>query len=80
MKKYMKPELLFENFELAQHIASMTCAAIINSADPSVCSASITLGETITGIFEDSKICDNDALMQLYCYTNQSNIVALFAS
>ena len=37
MKKYVKPDVAFEGFELSQHIAG-GCSALLNSADVNSCS------------------------------------------
>lgn len=43
MKPYVKPELYYENFELAQHIAGCSLTWK-NSIDPENCTASGTIG------------------------------------
>ena len=44
MKPYVKPELYFESFELAQHIAGCNLE-LMNSGDPANCAASGTIGK-----------------------------------
>lgn len=83
MKPYVKPELYYENFELAQHIAGCSLTEI-NSADVLNCTAS----GTISSIFgpEVSKAwfvgandtCEKKA--EGYCYTNSLMVSATINS
>ena len=46
-KKYNKPEILFENFEMSQRIAG-ECEGIANNTDESLCSVDIPeLGKNV---------------------------------
>lgn len=74
MKPYVKPELYYESFELAQHIAG--CSLQINSTDLLACVASGTISsgpwETVSSswFLEQNKSCEDWA--EAYCYTNGS--------
>lgn len=71
MKAYVKPELIFERYELSQHVAA--CAFDLNSADENVCDfQSDKKGEKIFGvegvsIFANAGICENTDV-DSYCY------------
>lgn len=83
MKKYVKPELYYENFELSQHIAD--CGWELQSANENICSAK---GDQNWGYPDDVKafitgitgtgICEIQP--EGYCYTNGSNAVGLYKS
>lgn len=78
MKKYVKPELFYEKFELSQHIAG-TCAWVLNSAKGD-CKASCegmddgTLFSSEIGCYFDSEVVED------YCYTTGSEGMNVFAS
>lgn len=76
MKQYQKPEVFYENFVLAEHIA--LCQLQIGSATPETCSI-------INDRFEDDRIDVTHAFASVkanggpcdwtfdaYCYTNGS--------
>lgn len=71
MKTYKKPEIYFEHFELAEHIAG--CNLTMNNADVSVCTASGTIeGDRSDAWFvDDTKLCN--VPLDDYCYS--SNVV-----
>ena len=73
MKTYVKPELFFESFELAQHIAGCNLTLVTNQ-DVQNCAASGTIfGVTLDGASESwfvSNACS--AQVESYCYTNGS--------
>lgn len=71
MKKYIKPELYYEDLQLAQHIA--TCAFDINSAEgtcvavPDQNFSSLLPGETI---FNDAPCVFTPGIIEDFCATN----------
>lgn len=70
MKKYVKPELYYEDFELSQHIAM--CDLKLSSGDPASCKIvedRVTGGELVGG-FLDTTACAFS--YENYCYTNGS--------
>lgn len=75
MKPYVKPELYYENFELAQHIAGCSMSEI-NSADVLNCTAEGTISSVFgtdhssAWFVEQNKSCKDCA--EAYCYTNGS--------
>lgn len=80
MKKYVKPELYYENFELSQHIAD--CGWELQSANENSCYAK---GDTewcypsdVKAFIAETGICDIQP--EGYCYTNGSNAVGLYKS
>lgn len=74
MKPYVKPELYYENFELAQHIAG--CDLELKLADGLTCKATGTISDDVFGAtyldtwFLSEPTCE--AEVQSYCYTNGS--------
>lgn len=84
MKKYVKPELFYERFELSQHIAD--CAWELNSADKHACAAYAdpNWGFEDT-IFMDLVMCtileaDAKDIIEGYCYMNGTEGVNVFKS
>lgn len=84
MKQYQKPEVFYENFTLAEHIA--LCDYQIQSSDPASCTViadryPLDNGD-LTGLFLNSHACTmvlED--FSAYCYTNGAEGVArLFQS
>lgn len=72
MKKYVKPELYYENFELSQHIAA--CGIDVNnSTEQSNCAK---LDETFwpglggTTVFSDNSCGIDIGALEVYCYTS----------
>lgn len=80
MRAYVKPELFYENFELAQNIA--TCGwDVKTSGSAATCGA---IGDEEYGflpveIFNDSQICDYTDI-ENYCYEPSSSGAGLFNS
>lgn len=80
MKQYQKPEVFYENFVLAEHIA--LCANKLEHNDIAVCT--VTDGREvddgiITGAFtEANNNCE--VKMNFYCYTNSTLSSMLFNS
>lgn len=74
MKPYVKPELYYESFELAQHIAG--CSLTPKSTSPDTCAYEGIIGDTDTSWFVMEKICT--VITEDYCYTNSySNIATI---
>lgn len=72
MKKYVKPDVAFEGFELSQHIAG-GCGVIINSAKVESCQSTgegdLNLG--VVGLFLPEAQCVVDGTgYGEYCYYN----------
>ena len=80
MKKYVKPELFYESFELSQHIAG--CNLKLQSTD--ACSIWNTVAEgSIEGVHSDSWFVEGGACsvgVEVYCYTNGSLNAAVISS
>ncbi|MCI7137442.1 MAG: hypothetical protein SPI09_08920 [Candidatus Limivicinus sp.] len=71
MKKYVKPELFFESFELSQSIAA--CGIDVHHGDTSSCTPSLDpkfWGGLELTVFNADRSCDMtpDAI-DVYCYT-----------
>lgn len=71
MKPYVKPELYFESFELAQHIAACDYKLGIN--DVTICKITEDryTDNIAAGGFVSQNICDFP--FEIYCYTNGSD-------
>ena len=84
MKPYVKPELYFECFELAQHIAA--CAwDMTNDNDGRSCTAKwdTSFGESFTGesIFNYDACTIQESVNEgIICYTSCADIQKVFAS
>ena len=84
MKKYVKPELFYEHYELSQHIAD--CAWELNSADKYACAAvadpnwgvevKIFMEYAMCDILEENAKKDIDG----YCYMNGTEGFNVFKS
>lgn len=74
MKKYVKPDVAFEGFELSQHIAG-GCDFRMNHSDTMTCSVQEAIGEgtslPVTGLFTDGGVCTQPG--QDYCVYNGGN-------
>ena len=70
MKKYVKPQLCYENFELSQFIAGECADGIImNSAKGTCVTGSGNLnGEYVKNFFDAGTVCEISN--ELYCYTH----------
>ena len=83
MKKYVKPELFYERFELSQHIA--VCAWDMNLSNKESCNAAADTslipdlaGETL---FMSSSACSlNPDTYKDYCYHNGMSSANAFRS
>ena len=76
MKKYVKPELYYENFELSQHIAS--CYITLTSRDQYTC-----VGDAGGGmnIFASEPLCGTAVENpESYCYTPGTGSFNMFQS
>lgn len=82
MKKYVKPELFYERYELSQHIAD--CAWELKFATKETCIAYSDekhWGDSETTLFTPSQSCDIDwNLNQVYCYQAGTDGMNVFAS
>lgn len=80
MKPYVKPELYYENFELAQHIAGCAFTSQ-NETSPETCIYEGTIGK-ITGswFIKGSTVCAEVNPAQDYCYTNGTTTIATINS
>ncbi len=81
MKQYQKPEIFYENFVLAEHIAQ--CRYTMNAQQVETCSIirdNRPDGFDFTGTFvESNKSCIYHGLDE-YCYTNSTSEFVLFMS
>ena len=75
MKKYVKPEMFYERFELSQHIAD--CAWELTQGDKNTCAAKPDLNfgngalAGLPPLFTDTKICTmTEENFDWYCYHN----------
>ena len=82
MKKYVKPELFYENFELTQQVAICEFDSHGSLTDVDSCTFAQDLGNNIPGLvfFTDiNQNCHNKA--QGYCYhSSTGNLYNLFNS
>lgn len=85
MKKYVKPELFYERYELSQHIAD--CAWELNSSNKADCQTyrwdtTKSDGVDFGTLFNTNLNCYNniDAGFQNYCETNGANGINTFIS
>lgn len=77
MKPYVKPELYYENFELAQHIAA--CNVTLASSNPMDCTATgIIDGFESASWFLTEGICQ--PVLDDYCITNGTINMATVSS
>ena len=80
MKKYVKPELYYENFELSQHIAS--CYITLSYATAEVCQG---VAGGVKPIFTSAS-CSNEGEivnagdLASYCYSNGTGVFTIFLS
>lgn len=76
MKPYVRPELYYEDFELAQHIAGCSLTPV-DSVAPETCSYNGKIGDWDgEGWFLNTNICTIET--EDYCYTNSySNIATI---
>lgn len=81
MKKYVKPELFYEHYELSQHIAD--CAWEMNLKDAATCKAQGEIDKVGTAefMFTDLGRCDVlESDFEDYCYQNSTTGVTTFIS
>lgn len=81
-KKYEKPQVYMEKFELAEHIAG--CKLTLQQDDVNICEAigtigSVTLLTTDNAWFlESTQACE--IKVEDYCYTNSTSTIATINS
>ena len=81
-KKYEKPQVYMEKFELAEHIAG--CKLTLQQDDVNICEAigtigSVTLPTTDNVWFlESTQACE--IKVEDYCYTNSTSTIATINS
>ena len=81
-KKYEKPQVYMEKFELAEHIAG--CKLTLQQDDVNICEAigtigSVTLPTTDHAWFlESTQACE--IKVEDYCYTNSTSTIATINS
>lgn len=85
MKPYVKPELYYESFELAQHIAGCSLTWTNNATDVSTCSASGIItsphkppAESQSWFIDANTLCTAKA--DQYCYSNGALSIATINS
>lgn len=87
MKKYVKPDVVFEGFDLSRHIAG-SCTAMLNLSDYFTCK---TTGEgdftgMLPGLFSAAEVCTagvvdpGDLGGGDYCEFNGSGALVFFKS
>lgn len=77
-KKYEKPQIYIEKFELAQHIAA--CDLKLNSTDVHNCEASYESVGVIEPLLFVEGNGECEIPMEEYCYTNGAGGTATFTS
>ncbi|MBQ7801719.1 MAG: hypothetical protein IJ375_05290 [Oscillospiraceae bacterium] len=83
MKKYVKPELFYERFELSQHIADCAWELQLASKEACIAQGDPEMGMGSLGtLFTTLQSCYNktDEGYQAYCYTNGTAGVNVFRS
>lgn len=73
MKKYVKPELFFESFELSQSIAA--CGIDVNYKNEHECSPTtdpVFWGDKVL-VFSDGTCANLAEKLEGYCYTSGTN-------
>lgn len=81
MKKYVKPELFYEHFELSQHIAACAFDKHTDAGDPSACAF---IGDETSDwagfvvFIESNKACEWST--EDYCYYTGADGMNLFNS
>ena len=80
MKKYVKPMLIYEKYELSKHIAA--CAWDLNSENSNVCTADadpnfIPIGQTL---FTQNRCDLHEGNYEDYCYHDGAQGVNVFQS
>lgn len=82
MKKYVKPDVVFEGFELSQYIAG-SCMGIMNHSDVYQCSLTKPgdLGQGAEGLFCEREVCTQPVgSMDGFCLYNNQNGFGLMNS
>ena len=75
MKKYVKPELFFESYELSQNIAA--CGWDLNYSSPKTCTAEgdPSWGNPKILVFTEEAKCDS--ILESYCYENSADNITM---
>ena len=77
MKQYQKPEVIYENFVLAEHIAQ--CNYKLGLADVGTCKIEADrVSNDIDTFIDQNDQCTTKS--EKYCYTNGSGLLSLFQS
>ena len=78
MKPYVKPELYYESFELAQHIAG--CSLTPQSGSPETCQYAGVIGvvDASNWFIDNPNVCG--VPVEDYCYTNSYSDIATINS
>lgn len=79
MKKYVKPELFYEQYELSQHIAN--CEYELKAVDSNSCHAigDADLGLDYFMLYKSEPLC-NETDWEDYCYEAGANGLKIFDS
>ena len=90
-KRYVRPTVYAESFQLSHHIASCdgtivklnqadvgSCGAIVNDPDDSLNGVQVFTIDGFCG--SDQDVGDKYVSVEGYCYTKQDNVVGYFGS
>lgn len=74
MKKYVKPQIYFESFELTESIAG-NCTVIMNQTNEETCKMGTTDEDDFPGLppmlmFTNTEVCGDNTINDDYCYWN----------
>ena len=73
-KKYEKPQVYMEKFELAEHIAG--CKLTLQQGDVDVCEATGTIGSVTLPTIDNAWFLESTKACEIpvedYCYTNST--------
>ena len=74
-KRYEKPQVYMEKFELAEHIAG--CKLTLQQGDVDVCEATGTIGSVTLPTIDNAWFLEST---KDYCYTNSTSTIATINS
>lgn len=81
-KKYEKPQVYMEKFELAEHIAG--CKLTLQQGDVDVCEATGTIGSVTLPTTDNAWFLESTLACEIkvedYCYTNSTSTIATINS
>ena len=78
MKKYVKPELFYENYELSQYVAGCGVKVKLNLADPGSCAGT---SDTWPKVFTSANsACSGGTILDEYCIMNAGGTSVTFGS